>query len=213
MGISATTLKRLCRHYGIKRWPFRQISGIDRTVARLEAELEASLSRLPSADMADQVTEHIRELHAHRQDIIEVCIVVGISTRGRRGPRALRWEPGPEWEVRTEGPENDLPYLLLSRLGQTGRSFQLSCRIMCRVIMLLVNQPPVFACLLACPPSGGRFKHPRFGPPHVVPDRTAFIHCAEKQFHRVLPYTAAYIHTRCSSVCLCSVTVGPGGGT
>ncbi|CAN0340038.1 unnamed protein product, partial [Hapterophycus canaliculatus] len=41
MNISATTLKRLCRHYGVQRWPFRQIAGIDRTVTRLEAELKA----------------------------------------------------------------------------------------------------------------------------------------------------------------------------
>lgn len=72
MGISATTLKRLCRHYGIKRWPFRQIAGIDRTVARLEAELEASLPCLPSADMVAPITEHIRELQAHRQSIVKV---------------------------------------------------------------------------------------------------------------------------------------------
>lgn len=72
MGISATTLKRLCRHYGIKRWPFRQISGIDRTVARLEAELELSVNRFPSSDMTESITEHIQQLHAHRQSIVKV---------------------------------------------------------------------------------------------------------------------------------------------
>lgn len=72
MSISATTLKRLCRHYGIKRWPFRQISGIDRTVHRLEAELQASLQRSPNGTMVNPIAAHIRELHAHRQGMVEV---------------------------------------------------------------------------------------------------------------------------------------------
>ncbi|CAN0515399.1 unnamed protein product, partial [Laminaria digitata] len=73
LSISATTLKRLCRLYGIKRWPFRQISGIDRTVDRLKAELGPSRFLLPSGgEMPDPIADHIRELHAHRQGIVNV---------------------------------------------------------------------------------------------------------------------------------------------
>lgn len=70
MGISATTLKRLCRHYGIKRWPYRQISGIDRTVGRLEAELAASSDG--SGDMVAPIAAHIHELNLHREGMVKV---------------------------------------------------------------------------------------------------------------------------------------------
>lgn len=72
LGISATTLKRLCRHYGIKRWPFRQISGIDRTVGRLQAELQASKGKPSSEEMLRPIAAHIHELHLHRQGMVEV---------------------------------------------------------------------------------------------------------------------------------------------
>lgn len=81
MNISATTLKRLCRHYGVKRWPFRQISGIDRTVCRLEGELKssfhrsafsASVSPADAAELREPITDHIRELKNHREHIIKV---------------------------------------------------------------------------------------------------------------------------------------------
>lgn len=62
--MSVTSLKRLCRYYGIKRWPYRQISGISRRVGALEAELEASreVERLGSdmvTPMEAQITEDL----------------------------------------------------------------------------------------------------------------------------------------------------------
>lgn len=67
MGISPTTLKRLCRQYGITRWPYRQISGIDRTVVRLEAELAAS-----GGESGDALGPIIHELNLHREGMVEV---------------------------------------------------------------------------------------------------------------------------------------------
>lgn len=68
LGTSATTLKRLCRHYGMERWPYRQISGVDRAITRLEAEIEAAPTNSPPADAEGG----IRDLRATRQDIINV---------------------------------------------------------------------------------------------------------------------------------------------
>ncbi|CAN0527905.1 unnamed protein product, partial [Ectocarpus sp. 8 AP-2014] len=49
IGISPTTLKKLCRYYGISRWPYRQIAGKTRAVDRLGELLDEPSSELPKA--------------------------------------------------------------------------------------------------------------------------------------------------------------------
>lgn len=78
--MSITTLKRLCRHLGIQRWPYRQISGINRTIDRLKAELEQSIRRLvplgdhvEASSTSSAVLDHIKKLIDHRESIIKVC--------------------------------------------------------------------------------------------------------------------------------------------
>lgn len=39
MGVSTTIIKRLCRKYGIKRWPYRQVSRVTRPLQNLECAL------------------------------------------------------------------------------------------------------------------------------------------------------------------------------
>lgn len=39
--VSLTMLKKLCRAYGVNRWPHRQVSSLDRTIARLEDKISA----------------------------------------------------------------------------------------------------------------------------------------------------------------------------
>lgn len=41
MRVSVTTLKRICRKYGVKKWPHRQLQGIDRALAQLESRIHA----------------------------------------------------------------------------------------------------------------------------------------------------------------------------
>ncbi|CAM9617884.1 unnamed protein product, partial [Chrysoparadoxa australica] len=36
MGVSTTIIKRLCRKHGIKRWPYRQIRSINRSMQHVE---------------------------------------------------------------------------------------------------------------------------------------------------------------------------------
>ena len=37
LGIGMTVLKRQCRKYGIKRWPFRKMKSLDRLISKVEA--------------------------------------------------------------------------------------------------------------------------------------------------------------------------------
>ncbi|CAN0427829.1 unnamed protein product, partial [Hapterophycus canaliculatus] len=65
MCISVTSLKRLCRRHGVKRWPHRQLSGLNRAVTLLEAKREPSRS-----DPA--VAEQLSQLYRRRDQIIDV---------------------------------------------------------------------------------------------------------------------------------------------
>lgn len=67
MHISVTTLKRLCRRHGVKRWPHRQISGINRALSDLEAQ-----HKVAEGGETLTVTEQLRQLHRRREVIIEV---------------------------------------------------------------------------------------------------------------------------------------------
>lgn len=69
MSISVTTLKRLCRRHGVKRWPHRQISGINRALSDLEEQ-----QHLAHGDAAQAVADQLRQLRDRRQVIIEVYI-------------------------------------------------------------------------------------------------------------------------------------------
>lgn len=67
MSISVTTLKRLCRRHGVKRWPHRQISGINRALSDLEEQ-----QRLADGESANAVADQLRQLRERRDVIIEV---------------------------------------------------------------------------------------------------------------------------------------------
>ncbi|CAN0106032.1 unnamed protein product [Ectocarpus sp. 8 AP-2014] len=56
IGISPTTLKKLCRYYGISRWPYRQIAGKTRAVDRLGELLDEPSSELPKAVLKDHLS-------------------------------------------------------------------------------------------------------------------------------------------------------------
>lgn len=68
MHISVTTLKRLCRRHGVKRWPHRQICGINRSLNDLEAQHDTA-----KGEEMDSVADQLRQLHRRREVIIEVC--------------------------------------------------------------------------------------------------------------------------------------------
>lgn len=39
LGVSTTIVKRLCRKFGIKRWPYRQINAINKSIGMLRQVL------------------------------------------------------------------------------------------------------------------------------------------------------------------------------
>ncbi|CAM9584090.1 unnamed protein product [Ectocarpus sp. 12 AP-2014] len=68
MDISVTTLKRLCRRHGVKRWPHRQICGINRTLNDLETQHDTA-----KGDEVDSVAEQLRQLYRRRDVVIELA--------------------------------------------------------------------------------------------------------------------------------------------
>ena len=42
LGICLTSLKKLCRSYGITRWPFRKLKSLERTMRKVQTESEAA---------------------------------------------------------------------------------------------------------------------------------------------------------------------------
>ena len=75
LGISTTSLKRLCRTYGINGWPYRQIAGVDRKIKRKEVELQSSQDHLAPGTLQSMATD-IRDLRLRRQEMVEVMHVV-----------------------------------------------------------------------------------------------------------------------------------------
>lgn len=78
MNISVTTLKRLCRRHGVKRWPHRQISGINRAMAHLEFQQDQAGRRADRAGgmrTANQVSDQMQELLRRRRVMIEVSLL------------------------------------------------------------------------------------------------------------------------------------------
>lgn len=80
MSISVTSLKRLCRRHGVKRWPHRQLSGLNRAVSHLETK-QKTASDDPC--IADQLSQ----LYSRRDLVIDVrelfCGAVFVVTVGR----------------------------------------------------------------------------------------------------------------------------------
>eukprot|EP00292_Cryptomonas_paramecium_P021161 CAMPEP_0113698932 /NCGR_PEP_ID=MMETSP0038_2-20120614/23005_1 /TAXON_ID=2898 /ORGANISM="Cryptomonas paramecium" /LENGTH=167 /DNA_ID=CAMNT_0000622191 /DNA_START=187 /DNA_END=686 /DNA_ORIENTATION=- /assembly_acc=CAM_ASM_000170 len=49
LGICLTSLKKLCRSYGITRWPFRKLKSLERTMKKVKTELEQDAASQTSA--------------------------------------------------------------------------------------------------------------------------------------------------------------------
>eukprot|EP00752_Nemacystus_decipiens_P011077 g9841.t1 len=76
MSISVTSLKRLCRRHGVKRWPHRQLSGLNRAVAHLEEKQQTSSD--PS------IAEQLHQLYTRRDVVIDHAFASDDSCSERR---------------------------------------------------------------------------------------------------------------------------------
>ncbi|CAM9660914.1 unnamed protein product, partial [Scytosiphon promiscuus] len=116
MCISVTSLKRLCRRHGVKRWPHRQLSGLNRAVTLLEAKREPSRS-----DPA--VAEQLSQLYRRREQIIDLAFMSDDNSSeprgdsfsrpyGEEGEKARDSDTGPDPMdsslTREEAPDRDL---------------------------------------------------------------------------------------------------------
>eukprot|EP00292_Cryptomonas_paramecium_P021814 CAMPEP_0113679964 /NCGR_PEP_ID=MMETSP0038_2-20120614/10984_1 /TAXON_ID=2898 /ORGANISM="Cryptomonas paramecium" /LENGTH=167 /DNA_ID=CAMNT_0000598149 /DNA_START=273 /DNA_END=772 /DNA_ORIENTATION=- /assembly_acc=CAM_ASM_000170 len=54
LGICLTSLKKLCRSYGITRWPFRKLKSIQRSLAKAQDETSVPGAQLAGAKVADK---------------------------------------------------------------------------------------------------------------------------------------------------------------
>mmetsp|Transcript_10742 Transcript_10742/g.15158 ORF Transcript_10742/g.15158 Transcript_10742/m.15158 type:complete len:483 (+) Transcript_10742:98-1546(+) len=69
LGLSATMLKKVCRGFGIRRWPHRQLASIDRTIARFRERLEAQeKSHFYSLEGECRTSANIREKVAQLEE-------------------------------------------------------------------------------------------------------------------------------------------------
>jgi hypothetical protein len=48
LGICLTSLKKLCRSYGITRWPFRKLKSLERTMKKVQNEQDAVSTQVPN---------------------------------------------------------------------------------------------------------------------------------------------------------------------
>ncbi len=65
MGLSITMLKKICRRFGIQRWPHRQIRSINRSIAKICKDGETASQQKPG-----EVQEQIKRLENKRRLII-----------------------------------------------------------------------------------------------------------------------------------------------
>lgn len=75
MSISVTSLKRLCRRYGVKRWPYRQISGFNRAIVHLQFQQDQARRRNGTEQLNTEISDQVQELFRRRRAIIEVRLV------------------------------------------------------------------------------------------------------------------------------------------
>ncbi len=65
VGLSITMLKKICRSYGIQRWPHRQIRSINRSIAKICQHSETDFHQKP-----EEVQEQIKRLENKKRLII-----------------------------------------------------------------------------------------------------------------------------------------------
>ena len=68
--VSLTMLKKLCRTYGVKRWPHRQVSSLDKTTSRLEEKIKA---RKDSGKEAPSLKRKLTQAKKRRSVIIKTA--------------------------------------------------------------------------------------------------------------------------------------------
>ncbi|CAM9230162.1 unnamed protein product, partial [Choristocarpus tenellus] len=86
MGVSTTIIKRLCRKYGIKRWPYRQIRSVNKSIKYVEL-----LARTAQSPDRQRLQEQLVSLHYKKQLICQAA-TSGASAKVRKSILQMRPE-------------------------------------------------------------------------------------------------------------------------
>lgn len=73
LGVSGTIVKRLCRRYGIPKWPFRQLTRLDAQIAKKEeglADLQRAAAAAADGNDGGGLRRHQQALAAQLQSIV-----------------------------------------------------------------------------------------------------------------------------------------------
>ncbi|CAM9132423.1 unnamed protein product, partial [Discosporangium mesarthrocarpum] len=84
MGVSTTIIKRLCRKYGIKRWPYRQIRSVNKSIKYLEL-----LARPAEGPDRQRLQEQLVSLH-YKKQLIRQAATSGASAAVRKSILQMR---------------------------------------------------------------------------------------------------------------------------
>lgn len=81
IGICSTLLKKICRRYHIKRWPYRQVKSLDRTLECLKLAMTTARASAgqPGHDPKEEarLCQQIRLLEARKVELIESSTTLG----------------------------------------------------------------------------------------------------------------------------------------
>ncbi len=76
LGVGLTVLKRQCRKYGIKRWPFRKMKSLDRLITNVQAGISPG-------DQSKLVVKSVEELEEQKRKM-EECAVLDLDDTTKR---------------------------------------------------------------------------------------------------------------------------------
>jgi hypothetical protein len=76
LGIGLTVLKRQCRKFGIKRWPFRKIKSLDRLICNVQAGISPG-------DQNRLLVMSVEELEEEKRKM-ESCVSLDLNDQTKR---------------------------------------------------------------------------------------------------------------------------------
>ena len=82
LGIGLTVLKRQCRKFGIKRWPFRKMKSLDRLITNVQAGISPG-------DQNRVLVKSVEELEEQKRRM-EECQVLDLDDNTKRLPQASK---------------------------------------------------------------------------------------------------------------------------
>ncbi|CAM9139107.1 unnamed protein product [Chrysoparadoxa australica] len=74
LNVSLTMLKKLCRQYGVKRWPHRQVTSLDKSIRRLQSKLDAAMADKGSRNISTEALEEkLEQVQMKRMLIVKTA--------------------------------------------------------------------------------------------------------------------------------------------